>query len=142
MITKPPYIPLAKRRKFEADAKRIRIHGFLKGCTRDEIVDEIMKQVPIVTLLEAHRFANGWTRRELSIAVDFYYSQSGFMAPELTSAAVCSWEHGGHLPSRERQDVLCWVYRTRPDRLGFGVDYSDLERTQFPPHVALDWRTT
>ena len=84
----------------------------------------MLRQLPDVTPLEAHRFAHGWTREELSQAVDLLYVTDGLEAPQLTPAEVCRWEHGQRRPSDERREYLCRVYRTRPDRLGFGSDHS------------------
>jgi hypothetical protein len=58
------------------------------------------------------------------MALDALYERDGLMAPHIAPSEICGWEHGRHLPSTERQDYLCRVYRTRPDRLGFGADYS------------------
>jgi hypothetical protein len=38
---------------------------------------------------------------------------------------VSRWETGSDLPTARYLDALCYLYRTRPDRLGFGNDYSD-----------------
>jgi hypothetical protein len=113
-----------ERPRFERRAKEIRLHALLEGWARDSVVDEIVRQLPLVSLLEAHRYAHGWTRREVSLAIDCYYGNAGLMAPQVTPSEICGWEHGRHLPGQERQRCLCWIYRTRPDRLGFGCDYS------------------
>ena len=74
--------------------------------------------------LEAWRFANGWSRTELSVRLDALYEADGLAAPHLTSAELCRWEHGQRRPNDERIEYLCRLYGTRPDRLGFGIDYS------------------
>jgi transcriptional regulator with XRE-family HTH domain len=113
-----------RRQEIEAEARRIRLRGEIEGWPRDAIVDEMLRQLPDVTALEAHRFAHGWTREELSQAVDLLYVTDGLEAPQLTPAELCRWEHGQRRPSDERREFLCRVYRTRPDRLGFGSDHT------------------
>jgi hypothetical protein len=38
-----------------------------------------------------------------------------------------SLEHGQRRPNDERIEYLCRLYETRPDRLGYGVDYSRVD---------------
>ncbi len=113
-----------RRQEIDAEARRIRLRGEIERWSRDAVVDEILRQLPDVTPLEAHRLAQGWTREELSQAVDLLYVADGLEPPRLTSAELCRWEHGQRRPSDERRGYLCRVYRTRPDRLGFGSDHS------------------
>ncbi|TMC13413.1 MAG: helix-turn-helix transcriptional regulator [Chloroflexi bacterium] len=113
-----------RRQEIEAEARRIRLRGGIEGWPRDTIVDEVLRRLPDVTPLEAHRFARGWTREELSQAVDLLYVTDGLDPPQLSSAELCRWEHGQRRPSDERREYLCRVYRTRPDRLGFGSDHT------------------
>jgi len=114
----------AARRQLEEQAKQLRLRGQLEGWPRDRIVDEILIQLPAISPLEAHRLAAGWTRRQLSRALDALYEADGLMAPRVSVSEICRWEHGRHQPNWERQEYLTRLYRTRPDRLGFGRDYS------------------
>ncbi len=114
----------SERRDLERRAKEIHFQGCMEGWSRDRIVDEVVHRLPKVTRLEAHRFANGWTRREVSRALDYHYERAGLRPPRLPMTEVWGWEHARHVPNAERQDFLCRVYRTRPDRLGFGRDFS------------------
>src|SRR2546421_224375 len=96
-----------------------------QGWSRDRIVDEILRRLRKITLLEAHRFANGWTRQDVTRALDHYYERAGLQPPRIALTEVCRWEHGQHVPNPERQEYLCRVYRTRPDRLGVGRGFSE-----------------
>ncbi|MEV0064572.1 helix-turn-helix transcriptional regulator [Nocardia sp. NPDC050718] len=45
----------------------------------------------------------------------------------LAHQRLSQWENGMDTPTPRYLDALCQLYRTRPDRLGFGHDYSDPE---------------
>ncbi|MBG6089880.1 helix-turn-helix domain-containing protein [Actinomadura viridis] len=77
--------------------------------------------------LEAWRLANGWSRTEVSRRIDMLYEADGLMPPGLDSATLCRWELGERRPGEERIDYLCRLYRTRPDRLGYGTDHTGAE---------------
>jgi hypothetical protein len=62
--------------------------------------------------------------------LDLLYVTDGLEAPQLTPAELCRWEHGQRRPTDERREYLCRVYRTRPDRLGFGSDHTATPRGQ------------
>lgn len=83
-----------------------------------------MRAVPNVVPLEAWRFANGWTRGEVSARLDMLYEADGLAPPNIDSASLCRWEHGDRRPSDERIEYFCRLYRTRPDQLGFGKDHT------------------
>ncbi|HZV52958.1 MAG TPA: helix-turn-helix domain-containing protein [Candidatus Dormibacteraeota bacterium] len=123
----------ALRRAQEERAKQLRLQGQLEGWPRDRVVDEILARVPGISPLEAHRFAAGWTRQQLSRALDALYELDGLMPPQVSVSEICRWEHGRHQPNAERQQYLTRLYRTRPDRLGFGRDYSPREPETIDP---------
>lgn len=112
------------RRRSERAAKDVRLRGIREGLTITEVVDQITVALPEVHPLEAHRWARGWDRAELSMRIDLAYSDDGLRGPALSDTEICRWEHGQRRPSEERIDYLCRVYGTRPDRLGYGRDYS------------------
>lgn len=108
-------------------AKEIRVRSQQERWSCDRIVDEILRQLPDMLPLEAHRHAQGWTRPQVTHGIDELYRADGLMPPQLRSSEICRWEHGRHMPNAERQDYLARLYRTRPDRLGFGRDYGGSE---------------
>lgn len=105
-------------------ASETRLRGLRDALPVGVIVEEILKGAPDLCRLEAWRFANGWTRPEVSARLDALYEADGLAPPEITSAELCRWEHGQRRPSDERIEYLCRLYGTRPDRLGFGTDFS------------------
>jgi transcriptional regulator with XRE-family HTH domain len=116
----------ARRREIERRAKLIALKGRVDGKSDEELAEAIVVELPDVLLLEAHRYARGWTRADLSRALDILYERDGLRPPGIGAEQICNWEHGRTRPSAERLDYLCRVYETRPDRLGFGTDYASL----------------
>lgn len=112
------------RRRMQRTARDIRLRGLREGLTTAEIIDRITAELPEVHPLEAHRWAYGWDRGEVCVRLDLLYEQDGLAPPGVSDAELCRWEHQQRRPSDERIDYLCRVYATRPDRLGFGHDYS------------------
>ena len=49
------------------------------------------------------------------------------LRPRMSSAELRRWEHAQRRPSDERIEYLCRLYESRPDRLGFGIDYSAVD---------------
>ncbi|MFI0422909.1 helix-turn-helix domain-containing protein [Spongiactinospora sp. 9N601] len=90
-------------------------------------MNRILAAVPDVMPLEAWRFASGWTRPEVSARLDMLYQSDGLAPPGIDQATLCRWEHGERRPGDERIEYLCRLYRTRPDRLGFGIDHSPVD---------------
>lgn len=117
-----------RRREIDRQATELRLDAIRRGLATEETVDRILRALPEVFPLEAWRLAHGWTRVELSARLDMLYETDGLAQPHLDAATLCRWEHGSRRPSEERIDYLCRLYRTRPDRLGFGADHT-------PAHV-------
>jgi len=113
-----------RRREIERTSRAIRINGERHGRNIDEILDEILDALPDVFGLEAWRLAYGWTRKEACARLDELYELDGLEGPHLNNSELCRWELKQRKPSDERIEYLCRLYRTRPDRLGFGADYS------------------
>jgi len=95
-----------------------------RGLDANAIVDVICQEVSEMFALEAWRLANGWSRTEVSTRLDALYQIDGLAPPRISNAELCRWEHDQRRPSDERIEYLCRLYGTRPDRLGFGIDYS------------------
>jgi transcriptional regulator with XRE-family HTH domain len=115
----------AARRQVERRAKQIALVGQVNRLPPEVIVEAIVAELPQVLRLEAYRYAYGWTRADLSQALDMLYERDGLRPPGIALEQICNWEHGRAKPSVERLDYLCRVYETRPDLLGFGRDYAN-----------------
>jgi hypothetical protein len=118
----------AVRRQREREAVEIRLAGLREGAHVEDIAERI-ERLDDVTPLLAWRWAHGWSRSELSARIDATYEHDGLAPPHLTDPEILRWEHAQRRPNDERIDYLCRVYRTRPDRLGFGEDHSVPETT-------------
>ncbi|MEU1089002.1 helix-turn-helix transcriptional regulator [Streptomyces sp. NPDC005892] len=70
-----------------------------------------------VSLLQAHRLARGWTLADARIEL-------GGIGVRVTTQQLSAWETGRGRPGDTHLDHLCRLYETRPDRLGFGTDYT------------------
>lgn len=117
-------IPAARRREIEREATAIRLDGIRRGLATEEIVDRMLRALPDLFPLEAWRMAHGWSRAEVSARLDMLYERDGLAPPGIDAAALCRWEHAERRPSDERIDYLCRLYRTRPDRIGYGTDHT------------------
>ncbi len=78
-----------------------------------------------LSLLRAHRIACGYTLVEAVEALKEILASRGNPSEGLSHQRLSRWEHEQDTPSPRYLDALCYLYRTRPDRLGFGHDYSD-----------------
>jgi hypothetical protein len=119
-----PAVSRRRRGEIEQAARLIRRRMQARGSHPHEIVAAITAELPEVFELEAWRFAFGWNRQEVSKGLDDLYEADRLAPPQISSAEICKWEHRDRRPSDERIEYLCRLYRTRPDRLGFGSDYS------------------
>jgi transcriptional regulator with XRE-family HTH domain len=90
-----------------------------------------------VTLLRAHRVAYGYTLIEVTDRLKTILRERGADADGLAHQTVSRWETGVDTPTARYFDALCFLYRTRPDRLGYGHDYSEEEAPE-PRSEALD----
>ncbi len=113
-----------RRRQIEREANEIRLDGIRRGLTVEAIVEGITRKISDITPLEAWRFASGYDRSEVSARLDALYEADGLQPPHIDAAVLCRWELGDRRPSNERIEYFCRLYRTRPDRLGFGTDHS------------------
>jgi transcriptional regulator with XRE-family HTH domain len=108
-------------------ATEIRHQCLGQSMKPDAIAERICDEVEGLFALESHRLARGWTRTEVSARIAALYVQDGLAPPRISSAELCRWEHGQRRPSDERIEFLCRLYETRPDRLGFGLDFSAID---------------
>jgi hypothetical protein len=132
-----PAVSRRRRGEIEQAARLIRRRLQAQGRQPYEIVAAITAELTEVFELEAWRFAFGWNRQEVSKGLDDLYEADRLAPPQISSAEICKWEHRDRRPSDERIDYLCRLYRTRPDRLGFGSDYGPTgSPTEQPPALA------
>lgn len=89
-----------------------------------------------VSLLRAHRIAYGFTLVDVAHRLQEIVTTDGSSCRGLSHQSVSRWETGLDMPSYQFLDALCQLYRTRPDRLGFGHDYTDDD----PPPAPLPSR--
>ncbi|REF00675.1 helix-turn-helix domain-containing protein [Thermomonospora umbrina] len=119
----------SNRRSLERQAAEIRLDGLRRGLTTEAVVESIIRRIPEVAALEAWRLANGWSREEVSARLDQLYVADGLEPPNVDSSTLCRWELGHRRPNEERIEYFCRLYRTRPDRLGFGTDHGEANPT-------------
>lgn len=77
-----------------------------------------------VSLLRAYRTVHGLTLTEAVEQIKDILRQRGTPSEGLAHQRLSRWEKGLDVPSLHYLDALCFVYRTRPDRLGYGADYT------------------
>lgn len=118
-----PRVARSQRQQFAQRATDVRLRCLRDGAPTHAIVDAICKEVTQILPLEAFRLANGWSRPEVGARLDALYEADGLAPLHITSAELCRWEHGQRRPGDERIEYLCRLYETRPDRLGFGIDF-------------------
>ncbi|MFJ2189284.1 helix-turn-helix domain-containing protein [Kitasatospora sp. NPDC087861] len=97
-------------------AARLVAQSSVAGWAPWQLVQAIAEQCG-VSLLQAARLARGWTLQETVTM----FAEVGH---RVTVQQLSSWEHGASRPSDPRLDGLCRLYQTRPDRLGYGADYT------------------
>ncbi|GAB2603884.1 hypothetical protein Aab01nite_47680 [Paractinoplanes abujensis] len=78
-----------------------------------------------VSLLRAHRVAHGYTLTDVADRLKEILRDRGVVSDGLAHQMISRWESGSDTPSARYFDALCYLYRTRPDRLGFGHDYTE-----------------
>ncbi len=77
-----------------------------------------------VSLLRSHRLARGWTLEEAVAKLRMIYASRWGNEPALSHQRLSQWEIGADIPSPRYLDALCQLYAGRPDRLGYGNDYT------------------
>ncbi|MGW4810575.1 hypothetical protein ACWEPB_02870 [Kitasatospora cineracea] len=105
-------------------AAQLRATAEADGWSSWALVQRISEQAE-VSLAQAHRLARGWT---LAQACAAYRELRG----PVTVQQMSSWETGAVRPGEAHLDGLCQLYRTRPDRLGWGRDYTPTDQPDSP----------
>ncbi|MDA2804366.1 helix-turn-helix domain-containing protein [Nocardiopsis suaedae] len=113
-----PTISRRRRAELARAAAQIRIEGQRSGRTVHAVAAEIVRRLPQMRPLEAHRHAYGWTRRQLADAVVEAIRARGQADPGLSEARICRWEHNGVHPSADYAEALIEVFAVPPARLG------------------------
>ncbi|HZM75689.1 MAG TPA: hypothetical protein VFC19_08170 [Candidatus Limnocylindrales bacterium] len=114
-----------------ARVEALRQQAVAAGWSRERLVDEIHQHLG-VSLLLAHRLASGRTQAETARLLRELYAAQFGEAPKLSHQQVSKWENGTDKPEKYL-DVLCRLYKTRPDRLGLGSDYGSESPIGDPP---------
>lgn len=118
---------MRERAKY-GDAASIRAQALRGGLSRWQTVQAIHQRCG-VSLLRAHRLCEEWEGASPTLAqvADRLTALSGSV---VSPQQVSQWELGQTTPSWAHLDALCRLYRSRPDRLGFGRDYSDEDQDE------------
>ncbi|MEV7867500.1 hypothetical protein AB0P17_15665 [Streptomyces sp. NPDC088124] len=74
------------------------------------------------TLLQAHRLA-------LPDTLEGARERLAQLGARVTVQQLSAWETGKGRPGQVNMDALCQLYQTRPDRLGYGRDYTPPDET-------------
>ena len=103
-------------------ARAWRAHAAAQGWNSWQCAQEIA-QCCGISLLKATRLAYGWRLADAVAASDRIEHAPGETVA-ITVKQLSRWESGDERPRPAALDWLCRLYATRPDRLGFGSDYS------------------
>ncbi len=126
MVTSPHSIACARRIVRDIEAA---------GGSTWEAVQAIRAHCG-ASLLRAHRIAHGYTLVEVTQRLQTLLIDAGVPNPGVSHQSVSRWETGLDMPGYQYLDALCRLYHSRPDRLGFGHDYSDERPADGPPAKA------
>lgn len=80
------------------------------------------------TLLQAHRLARG-------VTLDTTRAELEAVGAHVSVQQLSAWETGRGRPGDPNLDHLCRYYETRPDRLGYGRDYTP--NSEAAPHESV-----
>ena len=119
-------------------ARSIRRQGAADGWPEPRIAQRIHDHCG-VSRLRSHRLARGWTLEEAVEKLRTIYASRWGNQPALSHQRLSQWEIGADAPSPRYLDALCQLYTSRPDRLGFGNDYT-VQPTEAAPKLHGDDR--
>jgi tetratricopeptide (TPR) repeat protein len=109
----------------DAAAAALRKELAAVGWPVNQIAEAIAVRFPGISRLKAHRLARGWTRpRAVELLADLVRADGLCVPATLSASRLYDWERGSRRPASESLDLLCRLYETRADRLGFGMDYT------------------
>jgi transcriptional regulator with XRE-family HTH domain/tetratricopeptide (TPR) repeat protein len=110
---------------YPEDVRKVVQFGREQGWTMTQTT-KTMHALCDVSLLKAHRLARDWTLRDLITELVVTAEKAGLPSPGVTIQRINYWEEGER-PSQPYIDLLCRIFQTRPDRLGFGHDHTPAE---------------
>ncbi|MFE4974350.1 helix-turn-helix domain-containing protein [Kitasatospora sp. NPDC056651] len=87
-----------------------------------------------MSLLQAARLSRGWSLRQAA-------DELAQLGHRVTVQQLSAWEQSTTRPSVERLDALCRLHQTRPDRLGYGTDYTPMENQAAPEYTTPNTNT-
>lgn len=102
-------------------ARETRSQLLRDGWTPEQIALQIVAELPEVLPLEAYRWAYGWSRADVVMAISRMYLADQLMPPGLSEAMLCKWEHGQRSITPQYVADLCRLYRATPGQLGLPV---------------------
>jgi len=124
----------------DAAAAALRQEVAAVGRPANQIAEAIVVRFPAISRLKAHRLAHGWTRpRAVELLADLVRADGLCVPATLSASRLYDWERGSRRPASESLDLLCRLYETRADRLGFGVDYTPANESDM---AARPWPST
>nr|BFD90950.1 hypothetical protein KitaXyl93_23100 [Kitasatospora sp. Xyl93] len=103
-------------------AARIRANAAAAGWTADETVSLIVECCE-VTLLRGHRLARGWTRQQAVKKLVALCDELALNRPSLDAEQLGAWERSARVPRAQTIDLLCRLYQTDAEGLGFTGGY-------------------
>lgn len=118
-----PVVRMTNSAQSTKQARRVAHAVHLAGGSEHQAALAVHHQCGL-SLLRAHRVARGYTLAEAVELLKEVLASRGTPSAGLSHQRLSQWEHGRDVPTPRYLDALCYLYRTRPDRLGFGNDYS------------------
>lgn len=111
-----------RRRAVRARCLEIAQHGRQEGWSQWQIVSACHAELD-EPLMRIHRLIRDWTTQAAACAANVLAgSQSGEWG-KISHSRIYHWETGER-PNIRYLNLLCQLFETRPDRLGFGEDHT------------------